>query len=140
MGDEADRRDEGRMTFFAGILAWLMSHFPHVHLFHGRATTFDHPSRDKFNVDGHACRFKVRRVGQSKESRRLERKHHVVAHKTLPCWSVLKICLERNGRCASGTVGDWGPKRADLDLYEPLARVLRADGDEPAFWMLTETR
>jgi hypothetical protein len=103
----------------------------------GTATTFDEPGRDKWNPGGMACALGMRTAWRGQEARRLAAAGLAVAHKTLPCWTVLLVCLPRTGQCSKATVADWGPARADMDLYAPLSRRLGADGRDLAAWVVT---
>ena len=122
------------MRILALALAWLLAHVPHVGHHVGLGTRFDLPASDPHNRGGHACRYPSRRVGQSAESRHLERLGHVVALWTAPCWAVLTVCVPRTGLCESATVADRGPVHAAIDLFSPLSRALRHNGREIVTW------
>ena len=115
-------------------LTWLSSHItPDLHV--GRGTVFNHSHIDRHNPPGRfACDFPRRRASQSPASRRLESRGQIVAHRTLPCWSVLTVCSVASLRCSEATVGDRGPVRAAIDLLQPLADLLRHDGELVLFW------
>ena len=114
-------------------LAWVGSHVSPSHV--GRGTVFDHPSRDKHNVGGHACDFPRRRAGQSTASKLLEQRGLLIAHRTLPCWAVVAVCSLSSMSCSLATVADRGPARALVDLWHLLAEALgHIDGPVLLLW------
>lgn len=104
----------------------------------GVATTFNHAAIDIFNKDEKfACIVKARNKINKKIKEFLKR-GHVVAHKHLPCWTEIKVCLGNN-KCLNAVVADWGPKRADIDLFHNLSRDLGHNGMELAYWSIIPT-
>lgn len=101
----------------------------------GRATTFDHPSRDPWNTMGSTTHLAC--VSHARPSKRAQwyiDRGLIVAHKTLPCYSELTVCNPRTRHCSNAMVADWGPVHASMDLYAPLSRKLGHNGDEPIVW------
>lgn len=54
----------------------------------------------------------------------------VVAHNVLPCRARLWIFNPRTGRSVIATVGDRGPRHADIDLSKQVAKRLKHNGHE----------
>ena len=116
------------------VLAILLTCF--LAVFSGRATTFDHPSRDPWNTMGrvsHLACVSHKRPPTSK-ARELIDLGLIVAHKKIPCYTILTVCVNRTQKCSEAIVADWGPVHADIDLYAPLSRKLLHNGDEIAVW------
>ena len=88
----------------------------------GRATVFDRPEVDAGNVGGHACELGERVNARSPLALRLYRAGLLVAHRSLPCWTVIALCLPRTGRCSLATVADRWPRRAAIDRPGDAAR------------------
>jgi len=105
--------------------------------YHGRATTFDHPSRDPWNTSGAVTHLACVAHGRTSDARVAEliSREMIVAHKSMPCYSLVTVCVDRTMRCKLATVADWGPVHADIDLYAPLSRSLGHNGDEPVTWV-----
>lgn len=59
----------------------------------------------------------------------------IVAHKRMRCYTIITVCVSRTQKCAEAVVADWGPVHADIDLYAPLSRALKHNGDETAHWV-----
>jgi hypothetical protein len=57
-----------------------------------------------------------------------------VAHKKLPCYTIIELCIPRNRLCAEAVVGDWGPVKSSIDIYETLSRRLKHNGKEVVIW------
>lgn len=101
----------------------------------GRATTFDHPTRDPWNTMGPTTHLAcVSHARPSKRARWYIDRGMIVAHKTMPCYSELTVCNPRTHKCADAMVADWGPVHAAIDLYAPLSRKLMHNGDETVIW------
>ena len=122
------------MRLLAYALAWAASHIPHI----GVATTFDVPERDRFNKPGFACQKPPRMPQAAFSARRLWDQGRIVASRTLACHTRLRVCLPRSARCALAVVGDWGPLRADIDLWRPLSELLGHNGMELAIWEIVQ--
>lgn len=111
------------------------------------ATIFGPPSEDRFNRGDFACvgpaHQKVR--PWTPEARDLHERGLVVAATTLPCWTVIEVCVTRTGRCSLAAVADVLPQKQwrspnDLDLWKTLARVLGHNGMERVRWQLVKKR
>lgn len=102
----------------------------------GRATTFDHPSRDPWNTMGSTTHLAcVSHARPTPHARAYIDSGMIVAHKTIPCYSEITVCNPRTKRCVDAMVADWGPVHASIDLYAPLSRRLQHNGDEPVVWL-----
>lgn len=111
------------------------------------ATVFGPPSEDRWNRGGHACAGPAHQKVRpwTPEARDLHDRGLVVAATTLPCWTVIEVCVPRTGRCSRAAVADVLPQKKwrspnDLDLWKTLARVLRHNGMERVRWQLAKNR
>jgi hypothetical protein len=107
-------------------------------LFSGRGTTFDHPSRDPWNKMGSKSHLACvsHRKPPTTHAQHLIDLGLLVAHKTIPCYTVLSVCVPRTKLCSEAIVADWGPVHADIDLYVPLSKKIHHNGDERVTWSL----
>ena len=97
----------------------------------GTGTVFDSPEVDPHNKGTLAC------VSHSRPdviSRRLIKRGSFVAHRTMPCYQLIHVCVARNGRCSLAVVADRGPLHADIDLNKSLAKEVRHNGLETVQW------
>jgi hypothetical protein len=107
----------------------------------GQATTFDHPSKDKWNTMGKSTHLAcVSHRKPTKKAQSYINKGYIVAHKTIPCYVEIIVCNPRTNICVNAMVADWGPVHASIDLYAPLSKKLQHNGNEKVFWVITNSQ
>ena len=118
------------------MLAILLSCF--LAIFSGRATMFDHPTRDPWNTMGRISHLAcvAHRKLPTERIKKLIEMGLIVAHKKIPCYTLVQVCVNRTQLCSEAVVADWGPVHADIDLYAPLSKKLKHNGDERATWFI----
>jgi hypothetical protein len=81
----------------------------------GLGTVFGPSAVDRWNPrDVMACRY----------PERLTKEREGVAHPSLPCGSMVTVCVVRTGKCIKARVVDRGPRSALVDLSMATARKL----------------
>jgi hypothetical protein len=98
---------------------------------HGTGTIFNAPGLDSHNKGTLACVSHKRPTRTFKE---FIKDGHFVAHRTLPCYQLIHVCVTRNGKCSIAIVADRGPLHADMDLYKNLADDMEHNGMEEVKW------
>lgn len=97
----------------------------------GVGTIFNDPGLDPYNKGTLACVSHKRPNGAIKQ---LIKNGRFVAHRTLPCYQMIHVCVPRNGKCSVAVVADRGPVHADMDLYKNLADDVNHNGMEEVRW------
>jgi hypothetical protein len=111
-------------------LLWIAAHVPHLHVTHGRGTIYGPRVDGRWHKPTFACDFAPRRAGRSEIARRLFVDGMVLASRSLACWTIVEVCSASSGLCSPAVVADFGPRRAMVDLLDPLAERLQHDGGE----------